>query len=684
VGSNLIAQRFFIIILRKYVLCFLIIINMRITLGSEKERVMKKLKKSAMVLAFLFIVNAITAQEVLSQDVTVYDQNGHRTGFVDDFGLYHQFMPEGTDISDTSKRLSNSSVLLQKADSNLVNAPLTQDEFAWPMLQCNKNHDGYLPILLEPGEFTLRWQKPLGDISTISAADGFLFFKSGKTVYALDAIDGDTLWSITVGSAYSVNPPSYGYGKVYFQSCNHSSDTWLHAVNAETGQYVFKSGFSAQWESYYAPTIYDGKVYINGGYYGGMYAYDAFTGQRLWFRELNQYDEWTPAVDEQYAYAYIGESCSGCNNAGLNIVNRQTGAIVTRIGDSGFDWHGWSMELAPVIGSAQNVIVIQNSRLICFDAVNKKIAWQVSGAFTGQPVVAKGEIYSINGGGILDVRNEATGTLLWTWQPPEGALTGTIIVTDSHVIAATASNTYAVDLLSRTMTWSYPAAGTLALANQTLYIGGSGSLTAIAAEEQSPSNPVAIDIEGPQQVSENNQAEYKSTVHYDDGRARNRTLRTKWSVEPNEWAKIDDRAILQTEELISPEQYVTISAAYTENNITLIGKNKVKIVVDCNLTELIHRNLTKAIDGKKQILTILDSALRTETATVKTLFAVRRGSISDKCSMSVRDNMYSQMMQAIFVEKCAERWINMSIEDLNDVNSLLFNKDQKHCPHDHW
>ena len=42
-----------------------------------------------------------------------------------------------------------------------------------------------------------------------------------------------------------------------------------------------------------------------------MYAFDALTGGQLWFRGLQQYDQWTPAIGGDYAYAYVGEYTPG-------------------------------------------------------------------------------------------------------------------------------------------------------------------------------------------------------------------------------------------------------------------------------------------------------------------------------------------------------------------------------------
>lgn len=354
----------------------------------------------------------------------------------------------------------------------------------WPMYQGNPSHTGYLPMTLNPDEFSLRWEKQVGsfDLNPVTAADGKVFvseigYFNDPGLYTLDAEDGAVLWGLSFGDVYSVNPPSYGYGNVYIQTGNHSSDTYLRAYDAETGALVFRAPHYAQWERYYAPTIYDGKVYINGGYYGGMYAFDAYDGTQLWFLGLNQYDEWTPAVDETYAYAYTGEY-----SPKLSVVDRLTGVVAYEIPDPNFVWNGWSMDLAPVLGSQNNVLAIHDGRLISFDLEDRAIGWELQRSFQGQPSVAAGVIYAIDAGA-MTAWDEATAAMLWAWEPPESSLiAGNIIVTDSHVIAASDSHVYAVNLETHQSDWSYAASGHLSLGYGVLYIaGGTGELTAINA-----------------------------------------------------------------------------------------------------------------------------------------------------------------------------------------------------------
>jgi outer membrane protein assembly factor BamB len=359
---------------------------------------------------------------------------------------------------------------------------------SWPMYQADSRHTGYVPVTLDPELFAVRWSKVVGSgkaLNPVTAADGKVFvslvvyFDDIPSLFVLNSNNGDELWNKSFGSVNSVNPPSYAYGNVYVQTGNHSSDTYLRAYNADTGTLVFRSAHSAQWDRYYAPTIYDGKVYINGGYYGGMYTFDAYTGSELWFTDLNGYDEWTPAVDGSYAYAYLGTSTSGDGTAGLSALNKVTGAVEFRINDPNFDWHGWSMDLAPVLSDDGGAFVIQNSRLIKFDTAARNISWELDQNFTGQPSLANGVVYVINSGALSAI-DSSTGTTLWSWEAPSDSLSGSLIVTDSHVIVGSSSKTYAVDLNTKSKTWEYAASGHLSLSNDALYIAAEdGTLTCI-------------------------------------------------------------------------------------------------------------------------------------------------------------------------------------------------------------
>jgi len=376
----------------------------------------------------------------------------------------------------------------------LLSAADASSAESWPTYQGNTSHNGYVPVSLNPNDMAIKWQRTIGSgsmqLNPVASGDGKIFvtetgYFSNQGLYALTASDGTLLWNLNYSSVRSVNPPAYYAGTVYIQTVNHSTDTYLRAYNAATGNLVFQTAHAAQWEQYFAPTIFADTVYVDGGYYGGMYAFDAISGSQRWYATLNQYDQWTPAVDNTYSYAYVGESCSGCVNAGLTAVDRLTGTKAFTILDPRYVWNGWSMNQSPVLGTQNNVLAVNGGRLISFDLAARTIRWEISGGFNNQPSVAKGAIYAV-ANGVLTVRDEATGAQLWSWGTPSGSLTGPVIVTDSHVLVRTAVSVFAIDTATHTAVWTYPASGHMALADGTLYIAGaSGSLTAITVVSSS-------------------------------------------------------------------------------------------------------------------------------------------------------------------------------------------------------
>jgi outer membrane protein assembly factor BamB len=353
----------------------------------------------------------------------------------------------------------------------------------WPMYQANPAHTGLIPVSLDPSKFALRWQVKTGSLALnpVTAAGGRVFvseigyYNSSLSLYALDSGSGNTCWSQNFVGIFSLNPPSYSNGTVYVQTTPGTASTapYLHAYDAATGTLVFRREFGSQGGYYYAPTIYKGKVYIDGGYYGGMYSFDGSTGNEDWFYYmLPEYDGWTPAVDENWAYAYMGYY-------GLYVLDRVTGLFLFQIPDPNASVN-YNMDPAPVLGGLSDLFAVNGGRLIRFDLNARDISWANAANFSGQPTVANGIVYAISAGA-LGAYDQRTGTVQWTWRPPGAEiLQDTIIATNSHLFVRSGSSTYCIDLAGHSEVWSYASAGNMSLGESTLYIAGSdGTLTAI-------------------------------------------------------------------------------------------------------------------------------------------------------------------------------------------------------------
>ncbi|RKG94083.1 Ig-like domain-containing protein [Corallococcus terminator] len=358
----------------------------------------------------------------------------------------------------------------------------------WATFQGTGRHTGAVEATLDPPAFRSLWSRQLvlggGGLNPVTEGDGVVFASNpsgystnGQQLFALQARTGTPLWTFSFNNIASVHPPAYSDGSVYLTTGGHG-DSFLYAFDAATGDVRFRSAYGNQWSSYYAPVVLDGTVFMAGGYYGGMYGFNASSGEHQWFLETNQYDAWTPAVEGNQVFAYTGSY-----QPKLQVVDALKGTVTYEIADPGFQWNGWSMNTAPVLGSAQNVLAIQGKRLLSFDLRNKQVGWTRTATFTGTVTVAEGVLYVFNNRQV-EARSEADGALLWTWIPPEGEPRGTTVVTDNLLFVSTASNTYAVDLAARVQTWKYPAGGRLALGKDgILFIAQeNGVLAAIAVK----------------------------------------------------------------------------------------------------------------------------------------------------------------------------------------------------------
>ena len=352
----------------------------------------------------------------------------------------------------------------------------------WTTYQGNASHTGYNPVAMDVAVFRELWSRTVAGpaLQPVTAGDGRVYVSTSthfglQQAKALDARTGAELWSRDFGAIQAVLPPAYANGTVYLQTGGHE-DSYLWALDAASGSVRFRSAYGNQWSRNFAPTVVGSSVYAAGGYYGGMYAFSTVDGAQRWFAPLNQYDGFTPAVKDGLVYAYTGSY-----SPKLTVADAATGAVAFEIPDPGFVWDGWSMNTAPTLGGATNVLATNGRRLISFDLQSRTIGYAITSDFRGQPTVANGVVYVANGAQV-EARNEIDGSFGWLWIPPTGQPVGPMIVTKNLLLVSTATDTYAVDLTSRQHVWSYPAGGHLTLSSQgILFIAqASGVLTAVS------------------------------------------------------------------------------------------------------------------------------------------------------------------------------------------------------------
>jgi outer membrane protein assembly factor BamB len=363
----------------------------------------------------------------------------------------------------------------------------------WETFQRDPGHTGYVPAKFNPRSFVYKWEwrRPtsgtLGFINPVATAPGLVFVSDDEyfgspAVRALRESDGGVVWQQTFQNYPALNPPAVADGKVYIATTGHQQ-TFLWAFHANTGLAVFQNTFSGQWPHVLAPTIRDGRVYTNGGYYGGgVYAYHATTGDLQWSMFSGDDDMTTPAVDESRAYYYDGTA--------LVTYDTATGSRLSSIGDPYSPGWGYSHHGAPMLGLADSVMTFSGGAfsgrasssveqydtrpLINFSPAYKAARWRTARTYITQPATAKGVVYAgSNAPKSFDAIDEATGQVLWSWvpQPSDLGFHRNVVVTDNLAFVSTDRAVYAIDLASRQPVWSYPTPGMLAISgNGTLYI----------------------------------------------------------------------------------------------------------------------------------------------------------------------------------------------------------------------
>jgi outer membrane protein assembly factor BamB len=198
-------------------------------------------------------------------------------------------------------------------------------------------------------------------------------------------------------------------------------------------------------------------------------------------------------VDGKYAYSFTGSGDITPITGQFRMFNLATSATSYQV-NTVFNWAGYTMNSAVVLGPNNDAFAIAGSgtagALLDFSTQadsthTPHITWSLTDQYIGQPTLANGVLY-VNDGGRLEALNELTGALLWSWTAPSGSLKGTMIATDNLLFATTSTTTYAIDLNTHLVDWSYGVSGNLALSDNMLFVAGStGTLSAFMVPEPS-------------------------------------------------------------------------------------------------------------------------------------------------------------------------------------------------------
>jgi PKD repeat protein len=332
----------------------------------------------------------------------------------------------------------------------------------WHTYGASAAHAGAFAGSISNADPIASWSLPSGftNGNAVAVGDGRVYVTDHDwdtmVLRALDPATGRVLWSRSFEGGNSLNPATFWQGRLYLQRGNHGGDTQLWAIDAATGGTIWSAPFSAQWEAYFAPAVNEQGIWINGGYYGGMYGFK-HDGTQITFINQAQYDEWTPSILDNYVYSYVAGSFQKYSmNGSLQWTNSKT-----------WNWSGWSMNRVSALANGRG-FMIGNPDLYAVNLTTGATAWTVPGTFAGSPAIAGPTVYALTGSTVkaYDAATGAAGTVYTAGS----TLIGQPIVTDDAVIAASSSNTYIFSRSSGQLLHTLSGGGQIALADNRLYI----------------------------------------------------------------------------------------------------------------------------------------------------------------------------------------------------------------------
>ena len=342
--------------------------------------------------------------------------------------------------------------------------------------QINETHTGAINVSGVLPPLKQKWSRNFGqDMSYPLIADGKVYVTVrnasafGTELYALNAADGATLWSYSLGGSFYWSAICYENGRVF--ALNFSG--LLRAIDGDNGTVIWSQQLPGLTFTS-APTVFQGVVYAASGANGGnVSAVSADTGNILWTAPVMAGASISPAVTADGVYlSYI------CGN--LYKLNPANGSIIWR-------------KNPLCSGSGGETPVLYNGRLYVRDPGSNSdwIYDSQTGGLVDTFISMSAPVFSGNKGfflnappqtgyGTLEGRDVNTNLVHWTFAG-DGTLQSSMLVVNDYVyVGANSGKLYALEASTGHLVWSTTAGTSIPYVDER---SSSQPLTGFAAGE---------------------------------------------------------------------------------------------------------------------------------------------------------------------------------------------------------
>ncbi len=349
-----------------------------------------------------------------------------------------------------------------------ANADVSTDD--WPMFNHDAKHTGFSQSTV-PKNATVSWIFTDPEItrmahngrvimSTPIISKGVLYVSgaAGKGLNAVNASTGQLIWR---------NPDPYLFTSIYTSTVYNdrvyvSAFGLLASLNASTGVEIWRTNFTNTYgnnENAGSPIVVNGVVYVQG--YRVLYAVDALTGSQIW-KYPNQGSFATsivPAITNGYVYSVT---------AGVNL-NGSIYALDASSGKKVWEYNiETSAQSSPVIKDGK-VFVGSNQGIYSLDALTGKLLWKyaIGSIVTGSLASAYNLVYVGAWDNNIYALNASTGERVWNFSTA-GEIHSTPAIADNTVsVSSDDRYLYVLNASTGDLIWKYLTTSSKTLGNAT-------------------------------------------------------------------------------------------------------------------------------------------------------------------------------------------------------------------------
>lgn len=241
----------------------------------------------------------------------------------------------------------------------------------------------------------------------------YAFFGTGD-VFCLD-LDGQLVWQRALAEEYGVFENRFGAsssplltGDTLILQCDHYGDSYVLAIDAQSGENRWKADRPGNWLSWSSPMLMqtgDQRELILAGS-EKVEGYSPETGEKLWtVRGFSRECVPTPVIGDDFLIAVSGPN-------GIHAAIRPGGR--GDVTESHVLWkndRGTAFVPSAILVGPRYYVADDKGILTCFEARTGRLKWRkrLEGKYTASPVSAEGRIYFTNEAGqttVIDAAHE--------------------------------------------------------------------------------------------------------------------------------------------------------------------------------------------------------------------------------------------------------------------------------------